>query len=92
MKKTILLTGSTDGIGLETAKALVSQGHTVLLHGRNPAKLEAVEKALAALPGAGPIESYVADMSNMADVEALAAAVIENHARLDVLINNAGVL
>ena len=35
MKKTILLTGATDGIGLETAKMLLAQGHTVLLHGRN---------------------------------------------------------
>jgi short-subunit dehydrogenase len=43
MQKTILLTGPTDGIGLETAKMLVSKGHHVLLHGRNPSKLEDVE-------------------------------------------------
>jgi len=40
MQKTILVTGSTDGIGLETAKMLVSLGHNVLLHGRSPVKLE----------------------------------------------------
>ncbi len=40
MQKTILVTGATDGIGLETAKMLVPMGHTVLLHGRQPAKLE----------------------------------------------------
>ena len=91
MSKTILITGSTDGIGLETAKLLVSQGHTVLLHGRNPAKLEAAEKLLAALPGAGQVESYVADLSRMADVESLAKAVAEDRATLDILINNAGV-
>ena len=91
MGKTVLITGSTDGIGLETARMLVSQGHTVLLHGRNPAKLEDVEKELAALPGAGQIESYVADLSNMADVEALAKAVTDKHATLNVLINNAGI-
>ncbi len=39
-QKTILVTGSTDGIGLETAGMLVSPGHNVLLHGRNLAKLE----------------------------------------------------
>ena len=44
MQKTILVTGSTDGIGLETAKMLVSQGHHVLLHGRNPSKLEGEKK------------------------------------------------
>ncbi len=92
MEKNILITGSTDGIGLETARMLVSQGHTVLLHGRNPAKLEGVEKELSALPGGGRVESYVADLSNMADVVALAKAVTEKHTRLDVLINNAGIL
>lgn len=91
MSKTILITGATDGIGFETAKALVSQGHNVLLHGRNPEKLTGVAEELAALPGAGPVESYVADLSSMADVVALASAVAEKHASLDVLINNAGV-
>ena len=90
-QKTILITGSTDGIGLETARMLVSLGHNVLLHGRSPAKLEKVEKTLSALPDGGRVESYVADLSRMADVEVLAKAVAERHARLDVLINNAGV-
>ena len=89
MQKMILVTGATDGIGLETAKMLASQGHNVLLHGRNLAKLEKVEKAL--LAGGDRIESYVADLSRIADVEALAKAVTEKHAKLDVLINNAGV-
>ncbi|MBE7384819.1 MAG: SDR family NAD(P)-dependent oxidoreductase [Leptolyngbya sp. SIO1E4] len=89
MQKTILVTGATDGIGLETARMLVSLGHTVLLHGRNPAKLENVEKTLSA--NGGQIESYRADLSRMADVEALAKAVAVKHTKLDVLINNAGV-
>ena len=91
MQETILVTGSTDGIGLETARMMVSLGHNVLLHGRNPAKLEDVEKTLSALPDGGRVESYVADLSRMADVEALAKAVAEKHGKLDVLINNAGV-
>jgi NAD(P)-dependent dehydrogenase (short-subunit alcohol dehydrogenase family) len=91
MQKTILVTGSTDGIGLETAKMLVSLGNHVLLHGRNPSKLEEAEKTLSALPGGGHVESYLADLSRMADVEALAKAVAEKHAKLNVLINNAGV-
>ena len=91
MQKTILVTGATDGIGLETARMLVSRGQHVLLHGRNQSKLEEAEKTLSALPGGGRVESYVADLSRMADVEALAKAVAEKHAKLDVLINNAGV-
>jgi NAD(P)-dependent dehydrogenase (short-subunit alcohol dehydrogenase family) len=91
MPKTILITGSTDGIGLATAKVLVTQGHTVLLHGRNPAKLAEAEKALSALPGAGRIESHVADLSRLSAVESLATAVAERHTTLDVLINNAGI-
>ncbi len=91
MHKIILITGSTDGIGLETAKILVSQGHHVLLHGRNPTKLADAERTLSALAEGERIESYVADLSRMTDVEALAKAVSEKHTKLDVLINNAGV-
>jgi len=91
MSKSILITGSTDGIGLETAKMLVQAGHALLLHGRNPAKLEEAERTLSALSEAGRVECHVADLSRMADVEALAKAVAERHADLDVLINNAGV-
>lgn len=92
MQKTILITGSTDGIGLETAKMLVQQGHHVLLHGRNLDKLKAVEKTLSELDGSGPVETYVADLSRLTEVQAFANAVIEQHNKLDVLINNAGVL
>ena len=91
MKKIILITGSTDGIGLETARMLVSKGHHILLHGRNPAKLKEVERILSGLPEGGPVESYVADLSRMADVEMLAEAVLRKYNQLDVLINNAGV-
>ncbi|MEM8885544.1 MAG: SDR family NAD(P)-dependent oxidoreductase [Planctomycetota bacterium] len=85
-KKTILITGSTDGIGLATARSLVAQGHRVLLHGRNPAKLEAVRAEL----GDG-VEAFAADLSDFAQVESLAQAVAAQHDHLDVLINNAGV-
>lgn len=95
MQKTILITGSTDGIGLETAKMLVSAGHRVLLHGRNPAKLKHAKQMLSALPGEEGlerrIETYVADLSRMEDVTAFATSVAKRNARLDVLINNAGV-
>jgi len=59
MSKTILITGATDGIGLVTAKMLADQGHTLLLHGRSPAKLEA---AAAEVSGTVPVETYLADL------------------------------
>lgn len=91
MQQTILLTGATDGIGLATAEMLVSQGHRVVLHGRNPAKLEDTEKSLRALAKDIQVETCVADLAQMDEVEAMAQAVAERHPRLDVLINNAGV-
>ena len=91
MSKTILITGATDGIGLETSKQLAGLGHTLLIHGRNDAKLADAEKALSKISGAGSIETYRADLSDINDVETLASVVSDKHPKLDVLINNAGV-
>tara|TARA_R100001039_G_scaffold38409_1_gene39804 strand:+ start:2216 stop:3028 length:813 start_codon:yes stop_codon:yes gene_type:complete len=92
MTKTILITGATDGIGLETAKRLYSEGHTLLLHGRNAEKLEATERKLADSTGAGLIYTYKADLSRLAEVDSLANAIAKEHDQLDVIINNAGVM
>lgn len=86
MPKTILITGSTDGIGLETAKMLAEKGHRVLLHGRSRQKLEAASQAVGTAGG-----TYLADLSRLGDVVRLAEAVAADHPALDVLINNAGI-
>lgn len=91
MQKTILLTGATDGIGFETAKMLVSHGHNILVHGRNATKLEKVVHQLKVIAEGGAIEGYLADLSNMAEVEKLAGDIAAKHKTIDVLINNAGV-
>lgn len=91
MTKIILLTGATDGIGLETAKLLAAEGHTLLIHGRSDSKLANTEKNLSRIDGAGVIEAYRADLSKIKEVEALANAITEKHSSLDVIINNAGV-
>lgn len=91
MKKIILITGATDGIGFETAKMLINQGHYLLLHGRSASKLKRVEFALSRISETAQFESYLADLSNMAEVQSFADAVKKNHQHIDLLINNAGV-
>ncbi len=91
MHKTILITGATDGIGLETARMLAQQGHHILIHGRNPAKLNKVKTGLSRLCKNAVIDSYIADLSSLAEVKTLAQQIREEHQQLDVLINNAGV-
>lgn len=87
MTKTILITGSTDGIGLLTAKKLAADGHKVLLHGRSASKLESAAAAVG-----GDVETYAADLSDLSAVRKLAESIRARHDKLDVLINNAGVL
>ena len=87
MTKTILITGSTDGIGLLTAKKLVAAGHTVLLHGRSMDKLDRAAQDVGDVAG-----TFAADLSDMSAVRQMAEAILSAHDRLDVLINNAGVL
>lgn len=94
MTATILITGATDGLGLATALNLAARGHHVLLHGRNPDKLAAAKESVCAAAGAtgdGAAATFVADLSSLAETERLAASVLEQYTRLDVLINNAGV-
>lgn len=87
MPKTILITGATDGIGLEAAKLFVRDGHTVLVHGRSADKLNAARAAIG-----GTTQPYLADLSRSADVLGLTDAIKRDHSQIDILINNAGVL
>ena len=91
MQKTILITGSTDGIGFQTAKRLVKEGHNVLIHGRSSQKVKDVETKLKSELNGGTIDSCVADLSNISDVKVLVNEIKQKYTNLDVLINNAGV-
>jgi NAD(P)-dependent dehydrogenase (short-subunit alcohol dehydrogenase family) len=88
--RTILITGSTDGVGRHVALALGSAGAKVLLHGRDRARGEAVRDAIRK-SGNDPAVFYPADLAALAEVRALATAVRRDHDRLDALINNAGI-
>jgi NAD(P)-dependent dehydrogenase (short-subunit alcohol dehydrogenase family) len=89
--KVILVTGATDGIGLGTAKRLAELGATVLVHGRDAARLAAASDSIARASGNDALETYCADFAVLDEVRALADAIGKHHDSLDVLINNAGI-
>jgi NAD(P)-dependent dehydrogenase (short-subunit alcohol dehydrogenase family) len=90
-QQTVLVTGSTDGLGKEIALAVASSGACVLLHGRNEAKLNAVLQQVRSATGNSHLMGYVADFGSLSDVRELAESIVAEHAHLDVLVNNAGV-
>lgn len=86
--RTALVTGSTGGIGKETARGLAALGARVIMVGRDPAR---ARRAAAELTeGGGRVEALVADVTTRAGVEGLAARVADRCDRLDVLVNNVG--
>ena len=86
-----LVTGASSGLGLETARALASHGATVVLGCRSRARAEAARREL--LPTAtGPIDLLDLDLADLESVDRAAAAMAERYGRLDLLINNAGVM
>ena len=88
---TVLVTGATGGIGLQTAKVLAQSGHSVLLHGRDARKGRAAVEQVRALTSASAEVRYLqADFASLRQVERLAAEVSASVPRLDILINNAG--
>jgi NAD(P)-dependent dehydrogenase (short-subunit alcohol dehydrogenase family) len=90
--RTALVTGATSGIGFETARALARRGAALVLPVRKAERGEAVaERIRAAVPDA-EIAPYGLDLTSLASVAEGAAAIREAHPRLDLLINNAGVM
>ncbi|MFT3903112.1 MAG: SDR family NAD(P)-dependent oxidoreductase [Niabella sp.] len=89
-RKIILITGASDGIGKETAKTLAKQGHTIIIHGRNKQKTQAVYDEIKAETGNNNIDMFTADFLSLADVKRFAEDIKQKYEYLDVLINNAG--
>jgi retinol dehydrogenase-14 len=91
--KHIVITGGTSGVGLETARLLVTAGGNVLVVGSDPAKGAAAEQTLNTAAAGGGRATFVrANLASLQEVRALAATITERIDHLDVLINNAGIV
>ena len=88
--KTCIITGATDGIGLEAAAGLGALGARLVLVGRNPAKGEVVLAALRQRVPGIEVEMHYADLSRRDEIKRLASELLAVAPRIDVLLNNAG--
>lgn len=91
LDKTILVTGSTDGIGRLSAEGLAARGARLLVHGRDQGRIDATVDAIAEATGNGRIQGYRADFAELDQVGAMADRLLAEHDRLHVLVNNAGI-
>src|SRR5688500_13969077 len=89
--KRVLVTGANAGIGKWTAIGLAERGAAVVMHARNPEKGRAAKEEVERRSGA-VVDLLLADFSSLAEVRRLAAEVLERYDRLDVLVNNAGLI
>jgi NAD(P)-dependent dehydrogenase (short-subunit alcohol dehydrogenase family) len=88
--KTVLVTGSTDGVGRFVAARLAAGGARVLIHGRDAERAKVLVDQIKR-EGRGEAVFYQADLSSLAGVRQLAEAVLAGHRRLDLFISNAGI-
>ncbi|MDB5639111.1 MAG: hypothetical protein JWP51_4019 [Bradyrhizobium sp.] len=88
--KTVLVTGSTDGVGRYVVARLAAAGARVLIHGRDRARAKTLAEEIKRAGHAEPA-FYQADLSSLAGSRQLAEAVLAEHKRLDVFISNAGI-
>jgi NAD(P)-dependent dehydrogenase (short-subunit alcohol dehydrogenase family) len=89
--KTILITGSTDGIGKLAAIKLAKDGHQLLVHGRNVNKLENTIAEIKEHSKNEKVSGFVADFSDFESIHSLVSKITEEVSTIDVLVNNAGV-
>jgi len=90
--KTVLVTGGTSGIGKATAVAMAAMGADVVVTGRDPERGQRAVEEIRAESTGGSVELMLADLAVQAEVRRLAADFRERHDRLDVLVNNAGLV
>jgi NAD(P)-dependent dehydrogenase (short-subunit alcohol dehydrogenase family) len=88
--KVCVVTGATQGIGKPTAAALAGLGATVILHGRDPEAVEHVRAEISKSTGNANVSGVVGRFDSLDDVRRVAQEILSRHARMDVLVNNAG--
>lgn len=88
---TALVTGATDGVGREVATRLAQLGATVLVHGRDDARIEATIAVIRERTGACDLRPLRADLSRLAEVDTLADEVLASVGELHLVVSNAGV-
>ncbi len=89
-KKTFVVTGAGQGIGLETARAMAGMGHKVLVIARTQSKSDhARSSIMASLPGAD-VEAFAADFSLQREIRSVARQILDRHDRIHGLVNNVG--
>jgi NAD(P)-dependent dehydrogenase (short-subunit alcohol dehydrogenase family) len=87
-----LVTGANAGLGYETARALAQHGAHVVMACRNADKAAAAEASINALSPSGSVEVLLTDMADLDSIAGSAAQFLADHPRLDLLINNAGIM
>lgn len=90
-EKTVLITGSTDGIGKQTAFDLAHLGYNIIVHGRNEARVNQTLNDLQKLNGKTKPDGFVCDLSSLTNIRNFANEIKSKYKSLDILINNAGV-
>ncbi|MFE9480005.1 SDR family oxidoreductase [Streptomyces spororaveus] len=88
--KVVAITGASSGIGEETARRLAGDGHRVFLGARRTDRLDALSREIGEAGGTAAFQRL--DVTDAADVRAFVAAARERYGRMDVLVNNAGVM
>ncbi|WP_288456073.1 SDR family NAD(P)-dependent oxidoreductase [uncultured Acinetobacter sp.] len=89
--KTIIITGANTGIGLATAETFVKEGHHVILACRNPEKAQAAQQYLQSF-GRGQVDHITLDLNSLEQINATANEIISKYPKIDVLVNNAGMM
>ncbi len=90
--KTVIVTGANSGLGFHTAKTLAAKGACTLLACRNQSKAEKAKEKIQQEHPEATLELLPLDLADLGSVREFAAAFTESHEKLDILINNAGVM